>query len=108
MSQFAEVSLPCRAGGFSTISLNMAVIRTGGDNDRYGIRMKRIGPGGAEVILPGTPEFVMLGVENTVNWTWIDMSIPADGTYVYRLQVRRIDGGGIFREMNLIGQHHKV
>lgn len=105
---FAEVTLPCNAGGFTTITLNMAVERTGGDNDRYALRIKRIAPGGAVAYLYGTPEFVMADSEDIKSWTWIDYDIPSSGNYTYRLQVRRLAGFGDFKEMTMIGQSHKV
>jgi len=105
---FAQVVLPCRVGGFSTITVNMAVERWGGDNDRYAMRIKRIDPNGGVTYLQGQPEFAMRGDEDVVSWTWIDTSIPVNGNYTYRLQVRRLEGDGEFKAMTLIGLHHKV
>ena len=101
------VELDCITGGFTRVTLCMSVERTGSDNDRYKMRMVRRITGSADVILPGTPEFVMGASEDVKSWTWIDPNIPADGAYTYALQVYRISGLGVFNEMVLTAEHFK-
>jgi hypothetical protein len=105
MSNTAAVSIPCSAGGRTIITWNVCAVRSGGDNDRSAWRIVRRRQGFADHILPGTPELTMTPSNDLRSWTWIDDSIPSDGTYTYVLQVRRIAGSGTVNEMLLNAYH---
>lgn len=105
MSNTAAVSLPCSAGGRTIITWNICSVRTGGDNDRSDWRIVRRRQGFPDVVLPGTPEITMTPRNDVRSWTWVDDSVPADGTYTYVLQVRRLAGTGTINEMILHAYH---
>lgn len=108
------VTLNCRKDGFTKLTLSFAAQRTGSNNDRYEMRIVRRDASlaeadavAAQVILPGTPRFVLTSQEDVRSYSWVDPIIENDGTYTYLLQVRRIEGAGEFYEMNLIAEHYK-
>lgn len=102
-----SVILPCFAGGRSVITWNMSSVRSGGDNDRSEWRVVRRKAGHADFYLIGTPQITMTSREDTRSWTWIDDNTPADGSWQYVLQVRRVAGSGTVLEIVLLGQHFK-
>ena len=99
-------SLDCLAGGFSKVTVCWECSRTGSNTDNFQFRIKRTG-NSQTVYLPGEPNFIMTADKDIRSYTWIDPSIPADGDYIYTLQVRRNDGGGTFYGLSIVAEHFK-
>lgn len=99
-------NVQCTAGGFTRVTFNCSAQRTGGDNDKFSVRVVRRGNGG-DAVLPGAPNFVLTGAEDIRSWTWIDANIPVSGAYLYVLQIMRLSGVGTFYEIVMTAEHFK-
>jgi len=102
-----SVTLPSYAGGITKIDINVNGNRAGGSDDHCAFRVVRRRSGWGDVVLPGEMYFRMTSLQDSRAMTFIDDSIPADGPWLYQLQVRKITGNGYFGFVQISGTHAK-
>lgn len=101
------VRIYCYENGVTTINLNFVSQRSGSNNDNCQFRIVRRRSGFADKILAGEPFFVLLADKTAWNWQWIDEYVPAVGDWDYVLQVKKLDGAGLFSQMTMNAVHNK-
>jgi len=101
------VRVYCYTHGVTLVNLCFNAERSGSNNDNCQMRCIRRRSGYADQILVGVAEFSLPGDPTACNWTWVDPDVPASGEWDYALQVRKLDGGGSFKQMLMTAIHSK-
>jgi len=101
------VRIACWEMGVTFITLNFNCKRSGSNPDACNMRIVRRRSGQPDKILPSVPYITLPSLPAAISWTFVDDSVPLSGFWDYILQIKRLEGGGVFYEMNLAAVHSK-
>ncbi len=88
-------------GSSAQLSFQFNAQQQAGNPDVHRFRVKRVDGSGTTVYLASSPAVRLTNSIVVSSWTWMDVGVPAAGTYTYTIEFYRNPGEGIYWEAAL-------